>query len=102
MGVCVAVLRGNREIDPKHLSDISICSIYQIYLEDNNFKAIDTHTCPRKKDEIRTSDGRRDTDADFGKKVYRGQREDGTPWEKIVSWFATSCTFLSMRTMNYP
>jgi transposase len=32
-------------------------------------------------------DGRRDLDADYGKKVYRGKKEDGTPWEKIVSWF---------------
>lgn len=32
-------------------------------------------------------DGRRDTDADFGKKTYRGKRQDGTGWEKVVSWF---------------
>jgi hypothetical protein len=33
------------------------------------------------------SDGRRDTEADWGKKTYRGQREDGTLWEKVVKWF---------------
>jgi hypothetical protein len=33
------------------------------------------------------SDGRRDMDADWGKKTYRGQREDGTLWEKVVRWF---------------
>lgn len=32
-------------------------------------------------------DGRRDIDADYGKKEYRGTREDGTLWEKIVQWF---------------
>jgi len=32
-------------------------------------------------------DGRRDTEADWGKKEYRGQRQDGTMWEKIVKWF---------------
>jgi hypothetical protein len=32
-------------------------------------------------------DGRRDTDADWGKKTYRGQREDGSLWEKVVKWF---------------
>lgn len=32
-------------------------------------------------------DGRRDTDADFGKKTYRGHRSDGTLWEKVVTWF---------------
>ncbi len=32
-------------------------------------------------------DGRRDTDADYGKKSYRGKRADGSVWEKIVRWF---------------
>jgi hypothetical protein len=32
-------------------------------------------------------DGRRDTDADWGKKTYHGQREDGSLWEKVVKWF---------------
>jgi len=32
-------------------------------------------------------DGRRDTDADWGKKAYHGKREDGTLWEKVVTWF---------------
>ncbi|PTQ57768.1 MAG: Mobile element protein [Candidatus Carbobacillus altaicus] len=33
-----------------------------------------------------TADGRRETDADYGKKEYRFVREDGT-LEKIVKWF---------------
>jgi len=32
-------------------------------------------------------DGRRDKDANWGRKEYRGIREDGTAWEKIVKWF---------------
>jgi hypothetical protein len=32
-------------------------------------------------------DGHRDTDADFGKKVYQGRREGVTLWEKVVVWF---------------
>src|SRR5690625_737194 len=32
-------------------------------------------------------DGRRDLDADYGVKKYRGQREDGSLWEKITRWF---------------
>ena len=50
-------------------------------------KAIKTHARPHKKEEKKTPDGRRDTDADFGRKDYRGQREDGTLWEKIARWF---------------
>ncbi|QDI91296.1 transposase [Salicibibacter halophilus] len=32
-------------------------------------------------------DGRRDTDADFGKKAYKGRKEDGAIWNKVVKWF---------------
>ena len=32
-------------------------------------------------------DGRRDVDANWGKKVYKGTKSDGTTWEKVVSWF---------------
>jgi len=32
-------------------------------------------------------DGRRDLDADYGVKKYKGQREDGSLWEKITRWF---------------
>ena len=32
-------------------------------------------------------DGRRDLDANWGKKEYKGVREDGTAWSKVVSWF---------------
>ena len=51
-------------------------------------KAIESHANPKKKDEkTKSEDGRRDLDADFGKKVYRGKNEDGTLWEKVKSWF---------------
>lgn len=33
------------------------------------------------------ADGRRDKDADWGRKEYRGVNKDGTAWEKIVKWF---------------
>ncbi|HBG02021.1 MAG TPA: DDE transposase [Firmicutes bacterium] len=32
-------------------------------------------------------DGRRDVDGDWGKKAYKGVRKDGSPWEKVTSWF---------------
>lgn len=47
-------------------------------------KAVDSHGNPTKAQE---ADGRRDTDADWGTKTYRGVREDGTFWEKIQHWF---------------
>lgn len=47
-------------------------------------KGVNSAGRPTKKVE---SDGRRDTEADWGKKVYRGEREDGTLWEKVVKWF---------------
>jgi hypothetical protein len=41
----------------------------------------------KKQNKKQKVDGRRDTDADYGRKEYRGKREDGTTWEKIVKWF---------------
>lgn len=32
-------------------------------------------------------DGRRDTDADWAKKEYKGKNKEGTAWSKIVKWF---------------
>ena len=32
-------------------------------------------------------DGRREGDADWGVKTYRGQREDGSLWERVKRWF---------------
>lgn len=39
------------------------------------------------KNKRKDRDSRGDKDADWGKKVYKGKREDGTLWEKIISWF---------------
>lgn len=51
-------------------------------------KAIPTHARAGKKNESpKKPDGRRDTDADWGKKTYKEKRKDGTVWEKVKSWF---------------
>jgi len=47
-------------------------------------KGVDSAGRPTKE---KQGDGRRDMDADWGKKTYHGQREDGTLWEKVVTWF---------------
>lgn len=41
----------------------------------------------RRENKNEKADGRRDKDADWGKKEYRGVRGDGTAWEKVVKWF---------------
>lgn len=50
-------------------------------------KAINSLARGKKKIKKKTKDGRRDIDADFGRKTYRGRRDDVTLWEKVVSWF---------------
>jgi len=50
-------------------------------------KAINSHARPRKGLREMSADGRRDTDADFGKKTYTGVREDDTTWQNVVKWF---------------
>jgi len=47
-------------------------------------------------------DGRRDRDADWGKKTYRGQREDGSLWEKVVKWFGYKIHLLVDTTYEMP
>jgi hypothetical protein len=47
-------------------------------------KGVDSAGRPSKE---KRRDGRREMDADWGKKTYHGQREDGTLWEKVVKWF---------------
>jgi hypothetical protein len=49
-------------------------------------KALSTHAKPHQ-GEAKDPDGRRDTDADWGAKTSRGEREDGTRWEKVKRWF---------------
>ena len=47
-------------------------------------KGVDSAGRPTKE---KKRDGRRDMDADWGKKTYHGEREDRTLWEKVVTWF---------------
>ena len=49
-----------------------------------------------------TSDGRRDGDADFGKKEYRGQRDDGTIWSKVATWFGYKLHLIVDATYELP
>lgn len=67
-------------------------------------KGIQSHAVPHKtvKGKSPKPDGRRDTDADIGVKEYRGQREDGTPWEKIVTWFGYRLHLLVDATYELP
>ncbi len=48
------------------------------------------------------ADGRRDMDADFGKKVYRGKKEDGSSWEKVKSWFGYKVHLMVDATYELP
>jgi hypothetical protein len=49
-----------------------------------------------------TPDGRRDTDADRSKKVYRGKTKDGGLWEKVVKWFGYKLHLLVDTTYELP
>jgi hypothetical protein len=51
-------------------------------------KAIQSFGKPVKDEQkLAADDRRRDTDADWGVKTYKGIRKDGTAWEKVVKWF---------------
>jgi len=51
-------------------------------------KAIASFGRPVKDEEKKIeSDRRRDVDADWGVKTYKGTHKDGTAWEKVIKWF---------------
>jgi len=51
-------------------------------------KGIRSHGRPvRDVEKQKEDDRRRDTDADWGTKTYRGTHKDGTAWEKVFRWF---------------
>ncbi len=49
-----------------------------------------------------TPDGRRDTDADWGKKTYRGVDAKGKAWEKVTAWFGYKIHLLVDATYELP
>ncbi|MFW0860583.1 MAG: transposase [Dethiobacter sp.] len=50
-------------------------------------KAINSLSRGPKRNKNEKPDGRRDADADFGRKTYKGCKKDGTLWSKVISWF---------------
>lgn len=56
----------------------------------------------RRKNGNQTTDGRRDTDANYGKKEYRRQNKDGSLWEKIVKWFGYKLHLVVDATYELP
>ncbi len=67
--------------------------------------AIDSKAIPslaNRPPEETAPDGRRDVDADFGRKEYRGTREDGSGWTKVVKWFGYKLHLLVDATYDLP
>lgn len=51
-------------------------------------KGINTHARPRgKQEEPSEVDGCREVDTYWGVKMYQGEREDGSLWQKVKNWF---------------
>ena len=62
-------------------------------------KAIDSYGNPTGKE---APDCRRDTDADWGTKTYKGKRKDGSLWEKTKRWFGYKLHLLVDSTHELP
>ena len=56
----------------------------------------------RDEDKRARQDRRRDNDADWGKKSYRGTRKDGSTWKKVSSWFGFKLHLLVDSTYELP
>lgn len=74
----------------EELFESSVAELYTQLPDFGKSLAIDGKAIPSFANRINKNekvDGRRDKDADHGKKVYRGKRDDGTVWEKVTKWF---------------
>ena len=56
----------------------------------------------KQKNKNQTPDGRRDIDADYGRKEYKGNTKDGKQWEKIVKWFGYKLHLVVDATYELP
>ena len=56
----------------------------------------------KQKNKNQTPDGRRDIDADYGRKEYKGKTKDGKLWEKIVKWFGYKLHLVVDATYELP
>jgi hypothetical protein len=56
----------------------------------------------KRKNKNEKPDGRRELDADYGKKEYRGVHEDGKAWEKVVKWFGYKLHLIVDATYELP
>lgn len=65
-------------------------------------KAIASHGNPRGEGTASEPDGRRDLDATWGVKTYKGVRDDGTTWTKKQSWFGYRLHLIADATYDLP
>ena len=65
-------------------------------------KAIQSHGNARGKDADNTPDGRRDVDANWGTKTYKGKKADGTTWSKTKHWFGYKLHLIVDATYELP
>jgi len=65
-------------------------------------KGIQSHGRPRKKDAPTECDGRRELDANWGRKTRKEKKQDGTFYEKVVEWFGFKLHLLVDATYDLP
>lgn len=82
------LMKHKKEIE--QMFESLVKELYKIIVDFGKDLAIDSKaisSLAKRKNNNQTPDGRRDTDANYGQKEYKGSRKDGTLWEKIVKWF---------------
>jgi hypothetical protein len=65
-------------------------------------KAIQSHGNSRSENADNTPDGRRDVDANWGTKTYKGKKADGTAWSKTKHWFGYKMHLIVDATYELP
>jgi len=97
------LFKHEEEID--NIIDKLVKELQELLPDFGKHLAIDSKAIPsfaKRENKKLTADGRRDTDADYGRKEYRGRDKDGKPWEKIVKWFGYKLHMVVDATYELP
>jgi hypothetical protein len=69
------------------LLDNLVASLKELLPDFGKDLAFDSKSISSLSKQIGKGDQRGESDADWGKKIYKGVHKDGTAWEKVKSWF---------------
>jgi hypothetical protein len=95
------IFRHSSEVE--EMFDHLVQAIGEVLPDFGKALAVDSKAIPSAgKASDKEADGRRETDADYGKKEYKGKKKDGSVWKKVSSWFGFKVHLVVDATYELP